>query len=172
MTAQNSEPGREPNALLRLIAAEYPKAALRLLRPLADLLCVARDACGGDLDKFLIMLALAIRTTEHPLFATYAQKDLLDGTIPVFPSLGINVRSIADSLGLPKETVRRKVGELIGAGWIVRRGNELRFTDRAYRELAGARVGIERLAVRNFEAVTDLIRKSSPPPAEPRKLAG
>lgn len=156
----------DPDALLHLVAAEYPKAALRLLRPLLDLLCVAREACGGDFDKFLIMLVVAIRTTEHPLFATFAQEELLDGTIPVFPSLGTNIRSAADSLGLPRETVRRKVGELIDAGWIVRQSNELRFTDHAYRELAGARVGIERLAVRNFEAVADLIRKAPQPCAE------
>lgn len=162
MTVQIPERGRDSDALLRLVATQYPKAALRLLRPLVDLLCVAREACGGDFDKFLIMLAVAIRTTEHPLFATYEQEELLGGSIPVFPSLGTNVRSVADSLGLPKETVRRKVGELIHAGWIVRQDNELRFTDHAYRELAGARVGIERLAVRNFEAVADLIRKAAP----------
>ncbi|RYF94633.1 MAG: hypothetical protein EON95_04660 [Caulobacteraceae bacterium] len=163
MTAENLERGHDPAALPRLVASQYPKAALRLLRPLADLLCVAREACGGDFDKFLIMLAVAIRTTEHPLFATYAQEELLGGAIPVFPSLGTNVRSVADSLGLPKETVRRKVGRLIEAGWIVRQGQELRFTDHAYRELAGARVGIERLAVRNFEVVADLVRKAAGP---------
>lgn len=174
MTAQIPARGYDPDALLRLVATQYPKAALRLLRPLLDLLCVAREACGGDFDKFLIMLVVAVRTTEHPLFATYVQEELLDGTIPVFPSLGTNVRSVADSLGLPKETVRRKVGELIDAGWIVRQDHELRFTDRAYRELADARVGIERLAVRNFEAVADLIRKTSAPcpKGETRELCG
>lgn len=161
MTAQNSAPGHDSDALLRLMATEYPKAALRLLRPLLDLLSVGREACGGDSDKFLIMLVVAVRTTEHPLFATYAQEELLDGTIPVFPSLGTNVRSVADSVGLPKETVRRKVGELIDTGWIARQDHELRFTDQAYRDLAGARVGIERLAVRNFEVVADLIRRAS-----------
>lgn len=160
LTAQMSSRGHDPDALLRLVASQYPKAALRLLRPLLDLLCVGREACGGDFDKFLIMLVVAIRTTEHPLFATYAQKELLDGTIPVFPTLGTNVRSVADSLGLSRETVRRKVGELIDAGWVARQAHELRFTDQAYRELAGARVGIERLAVRNFEVVADLIRKA------------
>lgn len=166
MNIRMTERGHEPEALLRLVATQYPKAALRLLRPLVDLLCTGREACGGDFDKFLIMLAVAIRTTEHPLFATFSQEDLLGGAIPVFPTLGTNVRSVADSLGLPKETVRRKVAELIDAGWIARHDNELRFTDHAYRELAGARVGIERLAVRNFEVVADLIRKASEPHPE------
>ena len=145
--------------LLRLVAGNYPVIAHSLLRPLLDLFSVSRQACGGDMDKFLIMLVVAIRTTEHKLFATYSQAQLLSGEIPVFPSLGTNVRSVADSIGAPKETIRRKVGELIDAGWIARQGNELRFTTLAYQQLAGVRVAIEHLAVRNFEIVADLVQQ-------------
>jgi hypothetical protein len=145
--------------LLRLVAGNYPVIAHSLLRPLLDLFSVSRQACGGDMDKFLIMLVVAIRTTEHKLFATYSQAQLLSGEIPVLPSLGTNVRSVADSVGAPKETVRRKVGELVEAGWIARKDNELYFTALAYRQLGGARVAIEHLAVRNFETVADLVRQ-------------
>jgi hypothetical protein len=145
--------------LLRLVAGNYPVIAHSLLRPLLDLFSVSRQACGGDMDKFLIMLVVAIRTTEHKLFATYSQAQLLSGEIPVFPSLGTNVRSVADSIRAPKETIRRKVGELIEAGWIAREHNELRFTTLAYQQLAGARAAIEHLAVRNFETVADLIQQ-------------
>jgi len=145
--------------LLRLVAGNYPVIAHSLLRPLLDLFSVSRQACGGDMDKFLIMLVVAIRTTEHKLFATYSQAQLLSGEIPVFPSLGTNVRSVADSIGAPKETIRRKVGELIDAGWIARQGKELRFTTLAYQQLAGVRVAIEHLAVRNFEIVADLVQQ-------------
>ena len=143
--------------LLRLVAGNYPVIAHSLLRPLLDLFSVSRQACGGDMDKFLIMLVVAIRTTEHKLFATYSQAQLLSGEIPVFPSLGTNVRSVADSIRAPKETIRRKVGELVEAGWIARQTNELRFTTLAYQQLAGVRVAIEHLAVRNFDVVADLI---------------
>jgi len=145
--------------LLRLVAGNYPVIAHSLLRPLLDLFSVSRQACGGDMDKFLVMLVVAIRTTEHKLFATYSQAQLLSGEIPVFPSLGTNVRSVADSIGAPKETIRRKVGELIDAGWIARQGKELRFTTLAYQQLAGVRVAIEHLAVRNFEIVADLVQQ-------------
>jgi hypothetical protein len=145
--------------LLRLVAGNYPVIAHSLLRPLLDLFSVSRQACGGDMDKFLIMLVVAIRTTEHKLFATYSHAQLLSGEIPVLPSLGTNVRSVADSVGAPKETVRRKVGELVEAGWIARKDNELYFTALAYRQLGGARVAIEHLAVRNFETVADLVRQ-------------
>ncbi len=70
------------------------------------------------------------------------------------------MRSVAESTGTPKETVRRKVGELIEAGWISRERNELRFTAVAYQELAGVRVAIEELALSNFHVVTDLARQS------------
>jgi hypothetical protein len=56
------------------------------------------------------MLSVAIRTTEHTAFATFSQAQLLSGEVPIFPTLGTNVRSIADSIGAPRETIRRKVG--------------------------------------------------------------
>ena len=143
--------------VLRLVADHYPLIAHNLLRPLLDLYSTSREACGGDADKFLIMLVVAVRTTEHKGFATYSQAQLLSGEIPVFPSLGTNVRSIADSVGAPRETIRRKVGELVASGWIARQGRELRFTALAYQQLAGARIAIEQLAARNFEVVAALI---------------
>ncbi|WGM45350.1 hypothetical protein KOAAANKH_00212 [Brevundimonas sp. NIBR10] len=105
------------------------------------------------------MLVIAIRTTEHEGFATYSQAQLLSGEVPIFPTLGTNVRSVAESTGTPKETVRRKVSELVEAGWISRQGNELRFTALAYQDLAGVRVAIEELAVTNFQIVANLVRR-------------
>jgi hypothetical protein len=161
MGAQEREMRRDVDHqdLLDLVADNYPVIAHGLLRPLLDVFSLSREACGGDADKFLIMLVVAIRTTEHKLFATYSQTQLLSGEIPVFPSLGTNVRSVADSIRAPRETIRRKVGELIEAGWIARQGNELRFTTLAYQQLVEVRVAIENLAVRNFEVVADLIER-------------
>ena len=145
-------------ALLDRVAENYPVIAHDLLRPLLDLFSTARMLCGGDVDKFLIMLVVANRTTEHKLFASYSQQQLLSGEVPIFPGLGTNIRSIADSIGAPRETVRRKVGELIETGWIVRQGTDLYFTAIAYQQLANARVAIEHLAVRNFEVVAALLQ--------------
>ena len=145
--------------LLDRVAANYPVIAHELLRPLLDLFSVSRELCGGDADKFLVMLVVANRTTEHKLFASYSQSQLLSGEVPVFPGLGTNVRSIAESIGAPRETVRRKVTELIAAGWIARQGTDLYFTATAYQHLAPARVAIEQLAVRNFAVVAELLRQ-------------
>jgi hypothetical protein len=157
MRSQSSSLNVDRQELAGLVAENYPVIAHGLLRPLLDVFSLSREACGGDAYKFLIMLVVAVRTTEHKLFATYSQAQLLSGEIPVFPSLGTNVRSVADSLGAPKETIRRKVGELVEAGWIARQGNELRFTTLAYQQLAGVRMAIEHLAIRNFDVISDLI---------------
>jgi hypothetical protein len=158
--ARTQDPRIRREALRRLVADNYPAISRNLLRPLLNLFSLSREACSGDIDKFLIMLVVAIRTTEHGGFAAYTPAQLISGELPVFPTLGTNVRSVAESTGAPKETVRRKVQELVAAGWISRQGNELRFTARAYQDLAQVRIAIEELAVSNFEVVSDLARRS------------
>lgn len=147
--------------LRQLVAEKYPVISRGLLRPLLRLLRVAREAFGGDLEKLFIMLVVAVRTAEHPDFANYAPEQLISGEVPVFPSLGTNVRSVAASIGAPRETVRRKIAELVDAGWLVRRGHDLHFTTLAYQELAEVRVSLEHLAVTNYEIVDDLTRRAS-----------
>lgn len=139
------------------MADNYPAIADDLLRPLLELCSRSRAACGGDIDKFLILLAVGMRTTAHPDFARRSQEELLSGEIPVFPGLGTNVRSIADSLAMPKETVRRKVAELVDTGWLAREDKELYFTARAYADLVPVREAIEFQAVRCHEIVQALI---------------
>lgn len=139
------------------MADNYPAIADDLLRPLLDLCSRSRAACGGDIDKFLILLVVAMRTTSHPDFARRSQEELLSGEIPVFPGLGTNVRSVADSLAMPKETVRRKVAELVETGWLAREDKELYFTAQAYADLVPVREAIEFQAVRCHEIVQALI---------------
>jgi hypothetical protein len=128
--------------------------ATALLNPLLEMLSCSRDACGGDADKFLIVLAVVIRAAQHPIFQTLSPEDLISGEIPVFPSLGVNVRSIATSIGIPKESVRRKILELVKEGWIVRRGRDLYCTAEAYRQLAPVSESLQRLALRHFDVVS------------------
>jgi hypothetical protein len=150
--------------LRRLVADNYPALAQGLLGPLLDMLTLSRATCGGDMDKFLIMLVVAIRTTAHQDFAGFTPEQLLSGEVPVFPTLGVNIQSIADSIGAPKETVRRKVAELVEAGWIERRGNDLHFTARAYQDLGGVRERLEGMAVRHCEIVQGLSEAPGDPP--------
>jgi hypothetical protein len=147
--------------LQQLVAENYSAISLGLLGPLLDVLGLSREACGGDMDKFLIMLVVAIRTTAHKDFARYSRDQLLSGEVAVFPSLGVNIQSIADSVGAPKETIRRKVTELVKAGWIERRGNQLYFTASAYRDFEGVRELIGKMAVRHYEVV-EAVREAMP----------
>jgi len=149
----------DPRRLKRLVSDNYTRLARDLLRPLLDFLSVSRQVCGGDGDKHLIMLVVGIRTAEHNEIATYTPAQLASGEVPVFPSRGTNVGSIAESIGAPRETVRRKVGELVDAGWIARHGKELRFTSLAFQQLAPAREAHERLAVANFDLIAKLLRE-------------
>jgi len=141
-----------------MVADAYPGFAPELLGPLVSMLSRSREAFGGDIDKFLIMMVVGIRTAEHQGLAVYTQDELISGDVPVLPTHGANTRSVAEAIGAPRETVRRKVADLIEAGWIVRAKNELRFTALAYQQLADVRAGIENLAVCNFEVVAKLFR--------------
>ena len=162
--------------LTALVAEHYAAIAPDLIGPLLDLLSLSREACGGDMDKFLIMAVVAIRTTAHRDFATFIQDQLRSGEMAIFPSLGINIQSIADSVGAPKETVRRKVTELARAGWIERRGNDLFYTASAWHGLSGVRKQLEGTAVSYYETVEGLLARneaaaqigSPAPPADPQ----
>lgn len=150
-----------PDARKRLLSEVHPKVAYDLLRPLTELLSVGRQVCG-DADKFLIILVVGVRTAGHPAFKDFSQADLLAGRAPVLPSLGTNMRSIAASVGIPKETTRRKVAELYEAGWLARAGRDVRFTAKGYQELAPVRERIEALALR-YAALVDTVVGRAPP---------
>lgn len=111
---------------------------------------------GGDLTKFLVILVVALRTTMHKDFASRSQEELLSGAIPVFPGLGTNARSISDALGLPKETIRRKVADLVKEGWLVRENGKLYLTAHAYQQHAPVREQLEAVAVRYYEVIAAL----------------
>jgi hypothetical protein len=142
-----------------LVAAHYPEVASELLEPLLRVLHVARIYCGGDMDKFLVMMVVGLRTIQHPDFRKRTTEQLMAETSGFLPSLGVNGQSVAESLGIPKETARRKIHELIEAGWIVRHEGQLHFTARAYRDLAPVREEVAALAACYHEVVETLHRR-------------
>ena len=75
-----------------------------------------------------------------------------------FPSLGVNALSIAESSGLPRETVRRKVAELVRNGWIAREGSTLHFTSKGFRETTVVREAMEHLAGQYYETIRKELR--------------
>ncbi len=145
-------------ALQHLVASHYPQVATDLLEPLLRLLQLARASCANDTDKFLVLLVIGVRTTQHRAFRAETPERIASGDIPILPSLGVNVRSIAESLEIPKETVRRKVQELIEAGWVVRQDGNLHATARAYQDFTRVREEVAALAARCYEVVAQLER--------------
>jgi hypothetical protein len=146
--------------LKALVAEHYPEVAAELVEPLLRVLHVARVYCGGDIDKFLVMMVVGLRTIQHPDYRGRTPQELAAADAGVLPSLGVNGQSIADSLGIPKETVRRKIHELIDQGWIARRGAHLYFTTKAYRELAPVREEMAALAACYYDVVGALAQRA------------
>lgn len=135
----------------------YPRLASELFRPLLNLFTAAREVCDGDVDKFLILLAIGMRTTEHPEFKTLAHEAILAGEPAVLPSLGTNIRSIAASVAIPKETARRKLADLVEAGWLVRQGWDFRMTAKCYVALEPVRLRLQAMALSNHDLLTELL---------------
>jgi hypothetical protein len=145
------------NAIQVRVTEAFPSIAASLIDPLLSIFQTSRSACGGDLDKFLVILVIAIRTASHPRFAAMTPEQLLHEDLLILPGLGTNARSIAASLQMPRETVRRKVAELVEVGWAARRNSHLYATAEGYRQLAPIRVCLERLTVENYITVKKLL---------------
>jgi hypothetical protein len=150
------------NDTLLRVRENYPAIAADLLNPLLELLIVARAVCGGDADKVLIVLLVSARASQHPAFKAATMAELQSAELTAMPGLGTNARSVAASLGMANETVRRKVLEMIAAGWFVRVGRDLHLTRRGHLQAEQARAAVENLAVRYFETVGSL--RGAPPP--------
>lgn len=146
-----------PSPITAVLAHHEPVATKRLLQPFVRLISISREACGGDADKFMILLTVAIRTTEHPEFACLTPERLANGESPRLPTLGLNMRSIAESMAMPRETTRRKVTELVNAGWLAREGASVQLTAMGYQELAPVRQGLRTLAASYWEIVSELL---------------
>jgi len=148
---------RSTHELVDLVARRGPALAFEISEPIARFLRDARALCGGDLDKALIMVEIILRANQHPQFRRLNAAELNSSAPPEIPSLGINVRSLADSTGIPRESVRRKVSELLEIGWIVRQGHRLHFSHEGYLAASRTRQELHRMYVRAYQVVSALI---------------
>jgi hypothetical protein len=145
-----------PHKLAPVLRRRYLQLAKEFVTPLVKLLSVGRASCGGDLDKLLILLVVGLRTAEHRRTPELDFDQVLSGAVDVYPSLSTNVRSIADSTGIPKESVRRKVGALIEAGLIHREDNALSLAPETSRMLTEWREQLFELAIRYHRLLASL----------------
>jgi predicted transcriptional regulator len=96
-------------------------------------LIACREICDGDLDLFLVLTIIGERTfTARDAPADMSHQDFLDRTVDTLQPAAINLQSIADYSGIPRETVRRKLRILQDKGWIAKdERNFMTVTDKA-----------------------------------------
>lgn len=104
-----------------------------------ELLIALRRHFRGDLDLMLVLAVIGSRTlpsrrVDGLSYADFANDQRLDTV-----ASPINLQSVAECSGIPRETVRRKVRDLETMGWVDRReGGVLAVTKKAARELETA----------------------------------
>lgn len=121
-----------------------------------------RKACDGDLDLFLVMAIIGERSlSEGNAPDTMTREQFATGTVSDIPALPINLQSIADYSGIPRETVRRKLDILLEKGWIERDSRKLvSATDTARDSLLTLTAG----TVRYLQGVAGVIERFRDPP--------
>lgn len=133
------KPRRQQVALER-IEAEFGQVWPIHLAGFTDLLVRLRAEFDGDLDLMLVLSVIADRTRPDdwtPELLTYRQLTRGDGD--EHRQLPINLQSVAEFSGIPRETVRRKVRILEQKGWVERQPDgSLGVGRRAATDLEGA----------------------------------
>jgi hypothetical protein len=97
---------------LRLKGAIVCEGMLRLFR-------LPTDYFDGDLESFVVYFAIIAANFSR--FRRGAHRALYAGELdpPKEERLPVSRRAVAESVGLPRETVRRKISELIDKGHVI-----------------------------------------------------
>lgn len=82
-----------------------------------------RKVFGNDLDKIVILAVIGQQMLGEPQFQTSRFEQLGRLIPPLSQARLTNTGSIAAATGIPRESVRRKVDELVSAGWVARGAN-------------------------------------------------
>jgi biotin operon repressor len=86
-----------------------------------DLLVTLRQTFGGDLDSMLVLAVIGTRTLAWGRIDGLSYDEVMARDRDQTELAPINLQSIADYSGIPRETVRRKVQALQRSGWVRKR---------------------------------------------------
>lgn len=86
-----------------------------------ELLVTLRRHFGGDLDRMLVLAIIGSRTLSRGRIEGLCYDRFTCGERSGEPA-PINLQSIAEYSGIPRETVRRKLHDLERLGWTTRTG--------------------------------------------------
>ncbi len=81
------------------------------------------DRHGGDFQEYIILYALLLASDYHHINANSSDTANSDPR----RHKGVNLLSIAEITGIPRETVRRKVAKLVAEGSVTRRDDGLHY---------------------------------------------
>ena len=108
---------------VRLMETRFVSTQFLWVEGHLEMLCKLRSIVGNDLDKVIILAVIGQRMLGGAM-ATTDEPDQLQRTAPTIDANRLtNIESIAAATGVPRESVRRKVGELVATGWVTRREN-------------------------------------------------
>ena len=124
-----------------LLTSDYASSAPLVMGELLALFSLALTRFD-DLEDFAVFAAIFHRSLPPAG---------VDPAGALQPGRGTNLRSVADSLGLSRESVRRKVAALIERGWVERRERLVVVTPKAREDLVVVRQQLFR-SVAKFDA--------------------
>lgn len=106
------------------------------VKNLTELLITFRESIG-DLDLVIVLSVVGRSTMSERRAGKFLNYEKLFGEWEGLPEPeAINTRSIADYTGIPRETVRRKINELVERGWVTRDSQgSLKVTARCAKDL-------------------------------------
>lgn len=84
------------------------------------LLLTLRRHFGGDLDRMLVLAVIGSRTLARGGIEGMAYDEFAAGNQTGRQPAPVNLQSISDYSGIPRETVRRKLRDLEATGWVTR----------------------------------------------------
>lgn len=127
--SQNDRPSRGPVQALNTrdivhdqsLNQNFGKLHALHVSALTRHLIECRRVFDGDLDLFLVFTIIGERTfnvQSAPEGMSF--DDFISVSVSSVRPAAINLQSIADFSGIPRETVRRKIAQLIEKGWVQR----------------------------------------------------
>lgn len=107
---------------------------------LCELLITLRQQFFGDLDLMLILAIIGSRALPARYSNSMTYAEFINDSDKIRADQPINIQSIAECSGIPRETVRRKVHQLKKLGFIQRDPSSgmLKITNKALQQLKPA----------------------------------
>lgn len=104
----------------QLYATDFPAAQSIWVEAFLPLLVDLRRAFGNDIDKVIILSAIGQQVLRDPSMPALSHEDVQSGPFPDWPGRTTNIDALSRATGIPRESVRRKVNQLMAENLVVR----------------------------------------------------